>query len=337
MEQKGRKKSDGREWEIWSGSISELHQLIPTFTILDFRVGAGINKYKSVIVREPYGAVDIGDEVDSMKSLRIPIEVVRKQHEGVVWDNYIPKNVLLGYSLVQHHDLLDRVLKTLKKFSKQATVGIAKITPLTEPESIEATLEISIYGARMRIEFLVCNYKYNVDNGKPYVLKVVCRNSMDKRIAVEVNLYLYREDSPNIPFRAFYSRHNPEELKDGEIEKRLNDRLTEIANGSWRTATADKETVENLIRNNFSKKWVEQILIIVNRSDKAKSNRINLYWFRIQLSKLFMEAPKLELPDQQTMKILNLFSEIDKVLDEETEKSGEQQSFNQSLLDGSSS
>ena len=190
--------SDGRDWKEWEGSISELRQLIPTFTIQDFRIGSGINKYKCVIVREPYGEVNIGTEMDSVQNLRIPIEVVRKQYEGTKWEHFTPKVSTLGYGLIQHYDLLDRVLKTLQTFSEVRdentdsmtfNTGIAHITKLTDTESIKASLEISTYGERVKISFLIPNYKYDVD-GKCYVLNVVCRNSMDKRIAVRL-IYTY--------------------------------------------------------------------------------------------------------------------------------------------------
>ena len=322
MNQTGEKTWDGREWEIWSGSIGELRQLIPTFTIHDFRMGPGINKYKSVIVREPYGSVDIGASVDPVKGMRIPIEVVRKRHEGVVWEDFTPKNVLLGYDLVQHYELLDRVLDTLKAFSKKEVEGIIRMTRLPKPESLGATLEISIYGARMRLEFLVPNFKYDVDDEAPYVLKVVCRNSMDKRIAVEVNLSLYREGSYDIPFRGFYSRHNPEELKDGEIESRLCEELMKIAKGDWINATAEKETIIELIMKTGSEKWRTEIIPIIDRA--TGSDRINLYWFRQKLAELIADVSKLEMRDQQMIRVLNLFYEIDKVLAKEAQEEVEQ-------------
>ena len=326
MELIRRKKEDGRDWEIWSGSIGELRQLIPTFSIQDFRIGAGINKYKSVIIREPYGSVDIGAEVDPMKGVRIPIEVVRKRYKGVVWDHFTPKDVLLGYDLVQHYDLLDRVLETLKEFSEKVIqefsereiVSIAHITPLTEPESLAANLEISTYGARMRIEFLVPNFIYSVDDGAPYVLKVACRNSMDKRIAVGVSLHLYREGSPYIPFRGFYSQHKPEELKDREIERRLYEELMRIAKGDWITATVGTEIAEQLVIEYFNKNWVEKILIIIHNRDEADSHRINLHWFREKLSELIEGIDKVGMQHRQEIKVLNLLYDIDKIVEKET-------------------
>ncbi len=330
MERIGRKEWDGREWEIWSGSIGELRQLIPTFSIHDFRIGEGINKYKSVIVREPYGGVDIGAEVDPMKGVRIPIQVVRKRYEGVVWDKFTAKNVLLGYDLVQHYDLLERVLETLKTFSEKEAAGIVHVTSLTDPNSLAANLEISTYGARVRIEFLVPNFKYYVDDGVPYVLKVICRNSMDKRIAVGVHLYLYREGAPHIRFRGFYSQHKPEELKEGEIERDLDEELMRIARGDWITATAEKERVIELIINYFDGRWMERIIFILEGSGEADSNRVNLYQLREKISKLIEEESKLGVRERQEIRVLHLFHDIDKVSEEEAKekkKQAEQETF----------
>ncbi|MCY3742689.1 MAG: hypothetical protein OXH00_16870 [Candidatus Poribacteria bacterium] len=325
MEQIGEKKWDGREWEIWSGFIGELRQLIPTFTIHDFRIGNGINKYKSVIVREPYGYVDIGAEVDPVKGVRIPIQVVRKRYEGVVWENFTPKNAILGYDLIQHYDLLDRVLETLKAFSERETKGIVHVTPLTEPESLAAKMEISTYGARIRIEFLVQNFIYYVDDGAPYALKVICHNSMDKRIAVRVHLYLYREGTSDIPFRGFYSRHKPEELKEGEIERLLGEELMRIARGDWITATAEKETVIELSKKYFDGKWVESIRFILERSGEAGSNRVRLYQVREKVSKLIADISELGLQERQEIKLFYFLHEIDKVLEEEAKEKERQE------------
>ena len=330
MEQISKKKWDGREWEIWSGSIGELRQLIPTFTIHDFRMGPGINKYKSVIVREPYGSVDIGEEVDPVKGVRIPIQVVRKRHDGVVWENFTPKNVLLGYDLVQHYDLLDRVLETLKAFSKKEIEGIVHVTPITEPDSLAANFEISTYGARVRIEFLVPNFKYYVGDEAPYVLKVICRNSMDKRIAVGVHLYLYREGAPHIRFRGFYSQHKPEELKEGEIEKHLDEELMRIARGDWITATAEKETVIELIINYFDGRWRERIIFILEGCGESDSNRVDLYQLREKISKLIEEVSKSGVRERQEIRVLHLLHDMDKVSEEEggkKDRQAEQETF----------
>ena len=326
-------KTDGRDWEEWQGSIGELRQLIPTFTIQDFRIGSGTNKYKSLIVREPYGEADVGNEMDSIKNLRIPIEVVRKRYEGTKWEHFTPKVSSLGYGLIQHYDLLNRVLKTLKTFSEAweeninpttFDTGIAHITKLTNTESIKANLDISIYGERVKISFLIPNYKYDVD-GKRYVLNVVCHNSMDKRIAVVVNLYLLLEDSPpdlfgrpcfqgNISFRGFYSRHEPDDLKEGEIERQLNDNLSKIANGTWLTKTIDPNIIKKIIPRVFPTTEVEKIILVLPPDDQVR-----LWWLRKKLSSLAIEASEIT-HGYNARKIHELFEEIDKVLEKEEER-----------------
>ena len=45
----------GRPYTEHFGSISDLRQKIPTFTISDFRIGQqGINEFLSIIAREPF-------------------------------------------------------------------------------------------------------------------------------------------------------------------------------------------------------------------------------------------------------------------------------------------
>ena len=107
-------------------SIGALRQIIPTFNIWDFRIGEAVNKYKSVIVRNPLGAVSIGDAANPMNSMVIPIEAVAKG----------------SYKLVQHHDLLDDVLEELKDFIRHGSQGdIRVVSPLTEPKTLEAYLK----------------------------------------------------------------------------------------------------------------------------------------------------------------------------------------------------
>ena len=139
----------GRDAEVWIGSIRELWQIIPTFNIWDFRIGEAVNKYKSVIVRNPLGAVSIGNTANPMNSMVIPIEAVAKG----------------SYKLIQHHDLLDDVLGELKDFIGHGSQGdIRVISLLTDPKILEAYLKISVYGARMRVEFPVPNFEIIVNS-----------------------------------------------------------------------------------------------------------------------------------------------------------------------------
>ena len=45
---------EGRESTQWRDSIGNLRKKIPTFTQEVFCIGAEVNKYKDLIVREPF-------------------------------------------------------------------------------------------------------------------------------------------------------------------------------------------------------------------------------------------------------------------------------------------
>ena len=88
----------GRKKSIeWKGTIGNLREKIPTFTCEDFRIGKVENKYKYLIVREPFGKVSLGDDLDPLNSERVPIEAVSQR----------------SYKLVQHYELLDDILNML--------------------------------------------------------------------------------------------------------------------------------------------------------------------------------------------------------------------------------
>ena len=102
-----------------------------------------------------------------------------------------------------------------------------------------------------------------------------------------------------------------------------------IATGDWINATAEKETVIELIMKTRSEKWRTEIITIIERV--TGSDRINLYWFRKRLAELIADVSTLEMRDQQMIRVLNLFHEIDKVLAKEVEekaKQAEQETFN---------
>lgn len=199
------------------GSISDLRQQIPTFTISDFRIGKqGVNEFLSIIAREPLGEIDIGDEADPKNSVRIPVASVEK--EDVASSK--------GYKLVQHHEALDNILSTLKEFSSCQggdfrKISRSRIMPVTNPDSLNAKLRISKYGARMWIEFCVPQYELYWDNGDPYILKVTCSNSVDKSRALIIDLSWYR-GSDLIIIDRFHRNHRHEQFKDGAIEGFLN-------------------------------------------------------------------------------------------------------------------
>ena len=146
----------GREVKIYNESISELLKKIPEFGMYPFSIEEGIeNEYLYLIARKPY-LQDKG---------HMPVAAVSK-----------------SYGFVEHHEVLDSVLTALANF-------------VDNPKSLKAELRISKYGARMWINFLLPNYRFNPGDGYPIVLQVNCFNSMDTSIAIRIALSWYREES----------------------------------------------------------------------------------------------------------------------------------------------
>ena len=145
---------------------------------------------------------------------------------------------LKGYKLVQHHEALDIILGVLERFSSYSGGDFREsskshITLLTDPESLEATLKISKYGARIKIQFLVPKYEFYLDHKDPFVLKVTFTNSVDKSKALDINLLLHRQDfDGDVPIAGFHRTHD-QNLRDGAIEEFLRFQLNRFTNGEW--------------------------------------------------------------------------------------------------------
>lgn len=150
--------SGGRHYTTWTGSIRSLRKKIPHFTQEASKIEKDINKYIDFIVREPLpdiradlGTHAIRDEVGYREAAtrdRIPIAAVRNIYGAKLF-----MGKMQGYKLVSHHQLLDEVLAVLENprpdvFAARPDLWIADI------EALEATMRLSIYGARIYIEFL---------------------------------------------------------------------------------------------------------------------------------------------------------------------------------------
>lgn len=220
----------GREFEESEGPISELMLKIPTFTSSPFRIGAGVNKYLDLIAREPLGEVGVGDEVNPENSIRIPVAAVTNNN----------------YKLVQHHEVLDNVLNALRE--KDAT----------DPETLEAKLRLSKYGARMWIRFLVPDYEFNPGYGHPLTLRVNCFNSVDRKIAVKVRLSLAHGDDGADTVVAGFSKNHDRSLKVGEIKGFLTFKLNQLSTGDWFNASVSTNKFEGWIRTTVGGKWGKQ-------------------------------------------------------------------------------
>ena len=291
------RKWKGRPWIMWRGTIRQLRTLIPTFTISDFSIEDGVNEFLSVITRNPLEEIDIVrirkpdfsgeilsviprdtdlfepidifpkgginiNDIDPKSKLQIPISTVRTERIETVYLNWKPVDVPMGYKFIPHRDLFDWILEPLREFSIQNSgdfreVSKTHITQLTNPESLEATLKISKYGAKMQINFLVPNYKYypegeelryvqtssnlfgHLGNGDPFKLEVTCSNSMDKSIALIIDLSWVRGPLPSegfgikIPIARFHKQHD-QELDKEKIKNFLHSQLERLINGQWK-------------------------------------------------------------------------------------------------------
>ena len=144
-----------------SGRISELRQEIPYFTTTPFCIeGAGVNKYLTLIVREPLRE-DQGYlfPSDDQAELKIPVATVSGRYE-----------------LVQHR----RIVIALETALKQ--IGL-------DPDHLTANLTITDYGECMRVSFTLPDYKFDPgDGGEIILLRVNALNSVDKNTSLEINL-----------------------------------------------------------------------------------------------------------------------------------------------------
>lgn len=295
---------EGRESTQWTGTIKNLREKIPIFKKEEFCIGAGVNKYKDVIVREPMSGIesdfplDLG-YIEAMTRERIPIAAVSNNYRGKMF-----RGRRQGYKLVNHHELLDEVVDGLVSFNSPLRI--------TDIESLYATMLLSIYGARMHIDFLVPHYKKDV-----YTLKVTCRNSVDGKIALVVNLFLHQAgDHKDIPFDGFHHVHT-QELKDNAVADFLHRALNRFVSATWDTDDVDRDTAVEFIGNSPSIP-PEQRQLLIGIIDQEPQGRVNLLRIRELLTLLFDEGKKI-FPDAYFVKFAKLTMELNKLV-YETEK-----------------
>ena len=274
----------GKKSIEWEGTIPNLRKKIPTFTCEDFRIGNAVNAYKYLIVREPVGKVSLGDDFDSLNSERIPIQAVSKH----------------GYKLVQHHDLLNDVLKTCTDYGNVSDI-----------ESLEAKLRISDYGARIRIELPIPDIKRD-----SYTLKVICLNSVDKSIALTIYLSLWSEgDGKAIPFCGFHHPHT-KELDDGAVRDFLRNALEDFLYGP-RDRMVLRVKAEEAVKDNLTSDETNNVLCRLN--EEKTDQVINLWRFLEILGALLQGGIALKLQDEQRIRFTKLIAELHELVVLETE------------------
>ncbi|MCG9132717.1 hypothetical protein J5I95_13650 [Candidatus Poribacteria bacterium] len=282
--------SDGRHYTIWTGSIQSLRKKIPHFTQEVFKIEKGINKYMDCIVREPLpdlredmGIHEIREEVgypEAATGDRIPIAAVRN-----------------SYGLVSHQKMLDDVLGELEVLRPDVRN--------TDLQDLQATMKLSIYGARIYIEFLLPDYRK-----EPYTLKVTCRNSVDTKDALTINLFLHRADSadlfkPDIPFHGFHHVHT-NELRDDAIRNFMFNAVHRFLYTTWKTDEVNYDDLLIIIdkTRNISPK---QGATIIGRLGPKKKT-VNIYRFLEILSELTLTGSDIFRNQERKLTMLAILT-----------------------------
>ena len=295
-------RSNGREGTTWTGSIRCLRKKIPNFTQTPFSVEKDINKYMDLIVREPISDVTVGlGYVEATTRERIPVAAV---YNGYGADLYRGRRQ--GYKLVEHHTMLNDVLEsaTLEPINifSQSESSIK-----SEFESLEATLYLSIYGARMYIDFLLPYYRDD------YTLKVACRNSVDKKHALTINLSVVPKcGGADIPFGGFYRLHS-QELRDGDIRIFLDYDIRYFLHGAWTTVEAERKDVVRIIRKALTPDQQKQV---IRKMDAEKQDRVKLLRFRQILAELFIEGRDIFQSGEYAVRLADLTNALNQLANE---------------------
>lgn len=295
-------RSNGREGTTWTGSIRCLRKKIPNFTQIPFSVEKDINKYMDLIVREPISDVTVGlGYVEATTRERIPVAAV---YNGYGADLYRGRRQ--GYKLVEHHTMLNDVLEsaTLEPINIFSQSGSSI---KSEFESLEATLYLSIYGARMYIDFLLPYYRDD------YTLKVACRNSVDKKHALTINLSAVPKcGGSDIPFGGFYRLHS-QELRDGDIRIFLDYDIRYFLRGAWTTVEADRKDVVRIIRKALTPDQQKQV---IRKMDAEKQDRVKLLRFRQILAELFIEGRDIFQSGEYAVRLADLTNALNQLANE---------------------
>ena len=300
---------EGRESTEWTGSIKSLRAKIPTFTQNIFHIGKGHNKYKDLIVREPLCDADVGADlgmshvefdlgyVEAATRERIPIEAVSNGHRAGLF-----RGRKQGYKLVEHHTVVDDVLEVLNKYIPPESVRIPYL------KSLQGTLGLSIYGARMYISIFLPDYKRG-----DCTLKIHCRNSVDRKYALTIHLSICPVGTTmDIPLDGFHHPHT-QELKDRAIQDFLYGGFKYFFYGAWQTDEADRDVVEEIIRKGLTHR---QGKLVLSRVDAEKQERVNLLRFRQILSELFNEGRDIFRSGEHAVRLANLTSALNQLADE---------------------
>lgn len=285
----------GRESTQWRGILKDLCVKIPDFEVQEFTIGTALNKYKDLIVRKPLSSVFVDDSYsDSRPDRYIPIEAVSNNYAG---GRFMGRKS--GYKLIQHRFLLEAFDAAFSDFKNLSSVSFY---------DIDATLRLSIYSARMRLCFV---FPYSARSS--YRLKVVCQNSVDRSLALTINLFLESEDSPTplVPFDGFYHTHT-QELGDDDILSFLQTSIHRFIYDSWDTDTADRDTIDKVIDDNLTSSESESVRRMLD--EDIDENQINLLRFKRILSMLTEEGTQI-FREQKLIRFAKLTHQLNELIE----------------------
>ena len=211
----------GRAVQIHNGSISDLLKKIPEFGRYPFSIEEDIeNEYLDLIARKPH-LQDKG---------YVPVAAVSKE-----------------YGFIKHQEVLNSVLAALANF-------------VDNPQSLKAELKLSKYGARMWINFLLPNCKFNPGDGYPVVLQVNCLNSVDKSIAIRLHPSWYREESDTEMMGRSEKWYHTESFRIKKIEEFLAYQFRRFSKEEnlykkWYETKLDWNSVVKWLNKTVANKW----------------------------------------------------------------------------------
>ena len=219
-----------RETLEGEGAIGNLLQEIPQFEDLPFRIGNRSNEYLRLIARKPLDS-------DSLREREhVPVAAVSKE-----------------YRLVQHHEVVNSVLKALEKFAVEGKF-------VTNPQFLDAKLRLSKYGARMWSTILLPNCEFDPGDGYPIFLTLNCFNSVDRSVAVRIQIAWHRGVSDTKMMGRQLRRIHERSFKTEEIEEFLKyqfKRLLAEQNlyKQWSKTKVNWIPVVNWLNQKVAKKW----------------------------------------------------------------------------------
>ena len=171
--------------------------------------------------------------------------IARKPHGD---GKYIPvAAVSKQYNFIEHHEMLDSVLAALGNH-------------VDDPQSLDAKLRLSKYGARMWITFLLPNWKFDPGDGYPVVLQVNYSNSVDRSRAVRIHLSWHRGKSNTEMQGRELRRIHDQSFKTEEIEEFLAYQFRRFSKEEslykkWYETKLDWKSIVTWINKNVTAIW----------------------------------------------------------------------------------